>query len=42
MIPDQITARLQTAAPAEARLVLDYERRHRRTLIAIPKARSVA
>jgi hypothetical protein len=44
MIPDQITARLQTAAPAEARQVLDYERRHRRrgTLIAIAKARSVA
>ncbi|MDG9709579.1 hypothetical protein [Streptomyces sp. DH10] len=44
MIPDQITARLQTAAPAEARQVLDYERRHRQrgTLIAIAKARSVA
>jgi hypothetical protein len=44
MIPDQITARLQTAAPSEARLVLDYERRHRqrRTLIAIAKALSVA
>ncbi|MER8225619.1 hypothetical protein ABTZ58_34745 [Streptomyces sp. NPDC094143] len=43
MIPDQITARLQTAAPAEARQVLDYERRHRqrRTLIAIAKVRSV-
>lgn len=42
MIPDQITARLQTAAPAEARQVLDYERRHRRrgTLVAIAKARS--
>ncbi|WP_409083323.1 hypothetical protein [Streptomyces galilaeus] len=29
MIPDQIAARLQTAAPAEARQVLDYGRRHR-------------
>ncbi|MFG2022348.1 hypothetical protein [Streptomyces sp. NPDC048825] len=44
MIPDQIAARLQTAAPAEARQVLDYERRHRErgTLIAIAKSRSVA
>ncbi|MEV5317424.1 hypothetical protein AB0K92_07075 [Streptomyces sp. NPDC052687] len=44
MISDQITARLQTATPAEARQVLDYERRHRRrgTLIAIAKARSIA
>ncbi|MEV6181799.1 hypothetical protein [Streptomyces sp. NPDC052015] len=43
MIPDQITARLQTAAPAEARQVLDYERRHRRrgTLVALAKARSI-
>jgi hypothetical protein len=44
MIPDQITARLQTATPVEARQVLDYERRHRRrsTLIAIAKARGIA
>ncbi|MFI6037924.1 hypothetical protein ACIBBD_27880 [Streptomyces sp. NPDC051315] len=44
MIPDRITARLQTATAAEARQVLDYERSHRRrgTLIAIAKARSVA
>jgi hypothetical protein len=44
MIPDQITARLQAAAPAEARQVLDYERRHRQrgTLIAIARARSGA
>ncbi|GGW16387.1 hypothetical protein GCM10018980_18850 [Streptomyces capoamus] len=43
MIPDQITARLQTAAPAAARQVLDHERRHRRrgTLVAIAKARSI-
>lgn len=44
MIPDQINAGLQTATPAEARQVLDYERRHRQrgTLIAIAKARGIA
>ncbi|MGX1274814.1 hypothetical protein [Streptomyces phaeoluteigriseus] len=43
MLPDQITTRLQTATPAEARQVLDYEGSHRRrgTLIGLAKARSI-